>query len=648
MGRRNVTVDMAVASSTTQVEVSANATDLATVDTGEKAHLVTSTQLQNLAIVGRNAAELVKILPGAMLTANNGQNKPQYTGEVVGINGASLAGNAGGLGGTNINGASIDITQDGAHTNDPGAPGGATPVNPNTDMIQEVRVMTSNFSAENSKGPVVMNTVSKAGGRDFHGEGYVYARNAALNANEWINNTASVAKPTSSYYFPGGNLGGPVLIPGTNFNKNREKLFFFEGFEAYRQNIDGGVMRAFVPTEAERQGDFSLANTYGPLQGNLGQIPNGPLFANGKVLPGRIDPGGQVLINLYPLPNADPLTNNGYNFKKAVAATQNSWQSLSRIDYSVSDSTKLFVRYNVQRERQNNPTGLWGATGADNMIPYPTNIVGKNASDAVAGSLTHVFSPTMTSETTFGYTKIDFPNSPQDPAKLLRADANYPYKGIYNTSKTLPVVMDGWTGAIPSLGTAGYSYNPTLIAEKAITSIGENMAKVAGTHTMKYGFYFEQVYNLQDNWNQSNGTFQFTPWSSVQGNNYADLLTGTGFNYSEQTLPPQSNIGLKVYSFYAQDSWKVARRLTLEYGIRFEHLPTGYDRGGDGMAIFDPSKYSDDPAQLSNRTGLLWHSKDPSVPLSGASPRAVLLFAAIRHGLGRLRHGQDRRKGRLG
>ncbi len=626
--KRNVTVTLTVATSTVQVDVVSTAAEVATVDSGERAQLITANQIQNLAIAGRNAAELVKILPGALLTANNGQNKPAYSGEVVGINAASLAGNAGGLGGTNINGSSVDISQDGAHTNDPGAPGSATPVNPNTEMVQEVKVSTASFGAENAKGPVVMNTVSKSGGRDFHGTGYLYAKNGVLNANEWINNTADIPKPESSYYFPGANLGGPVLIPGTRFNKDRNKLFFFEGFEYYKQTIDGGVMRAFVPTEDMRKGDFSKVNTYGPLQGNLGTVPN---FPGGIIPQSAVDPGGQVLINLYPMPNADPLTNNGYNYKNSLVATQNSWQSLSRVDYSVSDSTKIFVRYNIQRELQNNPTGLWGTTGSDNQIPYPTNIKGNNASDAVAGSLVHVFSPSMTSETTFGYTKINFPNEPEDPSKLLKSEANYPYKGIYNTSKSLPVVMDGWSGGMPSLGTAGYSYNPRLDAVKGITTFGENLAKVYRTHTLKFGAYFEQVYNRQDNWNQSNGTISFSPWNSATGNNYADLLTGTGFSYTEQKLPPQSNIGQRILDFYAQDSWKVTRRLTLEFGMRFQHLPGAYDRGGDGMAIFDPTLYNNDPAALSDRTGLTWHKINSKIPLSGADSR--LFFYSPRFGM---------------
>lgn len=627
---RAVNVVLNVATSAEKVQVVASSAVLATVDSGEKSAVITSHELQNLSLVGRNAGELLKILPGATLTANGGVNRPAYTGEVIGINNVGIGGTQGSLSNVSINGTSPDITQDGGHTFDPGSPGGATPVNPNTDMVQEVKVATSNFSAEYAKGPVVMNAVSKGGGREFHGEGYLYARNAALNATDWFNNYSGVPKPDSSYYFPGVNIGGPVLIPGTHFNHNRDKLFFFEGFEYYKQTIDGGVMRAFVPTTAMRSGDFSQANTYGPLQGNLASIPTGPGITNGVIPASMIDPGAKIMLNLYPQPNADPKTNNGYNFKQALLVPQNNWQSLSRVDYSVSDNTKVFVRYNAQRETQNMPTGLWGSTGSDNLVPTPTNIIGANASDSYAASLTHVFSPTMTSETSFDYTYIDFPNSPADPTKLLRKDASFPYHGIYNP-QSLPAILS-WGGALPTLGTPGNSFHPRMIAVKGIPSAAENLTKVFGTHTTKYGFYFEHIYNKQDNWAQYNGTFEYEPWNTITGNTYADILTGQGFSsYYEQAMPPLGSLGQNEIGFYAQDSWRVNRKLTVEYGMRFDHLGLPYDENNVGAAVFDPSKYNNDPSQLNNHPGLLWHKINSGTPLSGVSSRA--LFYEPRFGL---------------
>ena len=78
-----------------------------------------------------------------------------------------------------------------------------------------------------------------------------------MNANDWQYNKAGQSKALTSYYYPGGNIGGPVLLPFTNFNKNRDKLFFFVGYELYKQTIDNGFYRAFVPTAEMRAGNFS-------------------------------------------------------------------------------------------------------------------------------------------------------------------------------------------------------------------------------------------------------------------------------------------------------------------------------------------------------------------------------------------------------
>jgi len=119
------------------VEVQGTVTNLAQTDSGEKSAVITSQDLQNLSLVGRNATEFLKILPGATMTANGGVNGLAYNGEVVGLNGFSIGGNAGGLSGVNINGQGVNITQDGQNTFDPGAFGSATPVNPNPDMIKK-------------------------------------------------------------------------------------------------------------------------------------------------------------------------------------------------------------------------------------------------------------------------------------------------------------------------------------------------------------------------------------------------------------------------------------------------------------------------------------------------------------------------------
>jgi hypothetical protein len=124
-------------------------------------------------------------------------------------------------------------------------------------MVQEVKVETASYSAENPNGPIVMETVTKSGTKDFHGGVYYNIRDGSMNANDWLNNDQGSARPASRYQYPGFKIGGPLLIPGTNFNHNRDKAFFFAGFEWMRQGVDLGLHQTIVPTQAMRDGDFS-------------------------------------------------------------------------------------------------------------------------------------------------------------------------------------------------------------------------------------------------------------------------------------------------------------------------------------------------------------------------------------------------------
>jgi hypothetical protein len=654
---RTMNVDLKVGAITDVVEVKSAGMELATVDSGEKSALISSEQLQDLSLVGRNASEFVKILPGATLAANGGLNKPAFSGEVVGMN-FSVGGNTGGLSAVNINGQAVDITMDGQHTFDAGSSGSATPINPNPNMISEVKVLTSNFTAENPKGPVVVNTITKAGGNTFHGEAYINLRNSATNAEEAFNKETEVGngltpgslKVPSSFYYPGFNIGGPVVVPGTRFNKSRQKVFFFEGYENYHQTVDGGVDRAFVPTASMLNGDFSaLTGSPGSYGGNVGHPLLGtPIAApaagsslgfdvrgtagctiSGSVMsPSCIDPNAQKLMQLYfPTPNVDP-TATGFNYVRAFSVAQNSYQNVVRGDWNISDNTKTYVTWSRQRETANMPFGLWNSS-ADWVVPSPSPVVGGFGSDAVNVTFLHTFSPTMTSESRFGYLKVNLPSTPTNPARLLRKDAGFPLTGVFNNAE-IPASVS-WNSGMPNVGDVGHDYHPGFVTYKGIPSAAENLTKVIRNHTTKFGFYFEHIYNTQDNWGQFMGVFDYSTWSgSPTGNRYADMLMGIGqASYNEQALPPPSSIAQNIAAFYAQDDWKLTRRITVQYGLRFEHYAKPYAADSYGLAIFNPNQY-DPNAPAGDNPGVSAYSLDHNVPLSGASSR--LFFFSPRVG----------------
>lgn len=629
---------------TATTEVTATAESLAPVDTGEKSITLSSKQIQNLSLVGRNATELIKALPGfTPITGLN--NQPGFSGETIGVNGNGDGGKQSAIGNYSANGTradALDIVADGAHVSDPGC-NCATPININPEMVEEFKVSTSNFGADVSKGPVVLTAISKGGGREYHGAAYLYARHFAMNANDWSFNQSLQPRPENKYFFPGANFGGPIRFPkkvfgplgSDGFNKDKDKLFFFIAFEAYQQRLDTGLLRSRVPTAAMRAGDFSDLTYLTKLQSNqlnarpAGNATNGLAgIANGQIPANLIDPTGRILTNLLPLPNVDPTSNSaGYNYVQAIGLNQNMKQTLSRVDYSISENTKFYARYNVQTEVQPFPVGLWWRNGG--QVPYPTSVVAPNRSDSVSASLTHVFSPTLTNEVVFGYSYIDFPNKFEDPSKVSKSALGMPFRGLFkNGLDQIPSVIGSWGEGATLFNPGGF--DPVLFATKHLMNISDNMTKVQGVHTLKFGAYYEYVINNQPGNGNSNGAANFNIGGlNSSGNIMADLLLGRINDYQESTKNVLHNIGFNTFEFYAADSWKATRKLTLDLGARFYHLGKWYDRQGFGFAVFDPSKFNSADARAGKLPGLLWNARDKSIPLSGAPTKALTVAPRV-------------------
>ena len=641
--RRNVNVSLTVGSAAETVQVNAQNTALAVTDSGEKSFALATKELENFTQVGSNAAEYIKIIPGFGIT-NGTQNKSNYSGQTIGINANGDSGSQSPLNSAfSYNGLptnSLDITADGAHVSDPGC-NCDTPVNPNSDFLQEFKVLTSNFSAEEQKGPILITSVTKAGGSDFHGSAFFSARNHVLNANDWLNNFSGVKQPANAYYYPGGTIGGPIIIPGTSFNKNRNKLFFWTGFEYFHQVLDTGLLRATVPTERMLGGDFSPSAVAEEGNKTAANKPPGQLNSSatsafgGTTIPmcsgaptGKcIDPNMLALAKLYPKPNADPNATDGFNYVQSEIFDQNNRQWTIRGDWNISDNTKVFVRYNYQREVQQFPVGLWWRN--TDQVPYPTPIEGKNRSDSVSGTITHVFSPSMTNETVIAYTFVGFPNVFKDPSQVDRAKVGYAFNGLFQNG----------VAQIPSFGQFGPSeaalvFNPGgfeaggassgLYANKYMPSVGDTLTKVFGTHTTKFGGFYEWIRNAQPANNNTNGELLVSVGNSFSyGNEYADLLTGNLNEYQETNKNRINDIDYTTWEFFGQDSWKMTKKLTLEYGIRFSHFTPWIDREGFGYSIFNVSQFNPGCAAAPTFCGFAWHTRDKSVPIGGFPTRAL-------------------------
>jgi carboxypeptidase family protein len=663
--KRNLNVTLTVGATNQTVEVNAEAAQLVTTDSAEMSYTLEAKDLQNLVQIGSDAAEYIKIMPG-FAVQNGSSNKANYTGEVIGINANGDGGsqsplnNASSYNGLPSN--SLDITMDGAHVADPGCDCD-TPVNPNSDFLQEFRVLASNFSAENQKGPILITAVTKSGGQKVHGSAFFTARNYALNANDWLNNNTNTPKPANKYYYPGGEIGGKVP-------KTHDKLFFFAGFEYYYQVLDTGLLRSTVPTANMLGGNFSTSelekignagNNYDTAAqapagtacagtsvklGNylpclnpaaltaFGATPDGNGGYNVNIPQADLNPNMLALMKLYPAANADPNQTGGYNYVKSEIFNQNNTQFVTREDYSISDRTKVFVRYNYQKETQQFPVGLWWRQS--DQVPYPTAILGKNSSSSISGSLTHVFSPTMTNETVVAYTLVKFPNVFANPNAVNRSTVGYNVMGLFKNGVT----------QIPSFGGSGGNSEASLIfnpggfeaggpsqglyADKYMPSVSDALTKVVGRHTLKAGFFWEWIRNAQPANNDTNGYLQFVSGNNPlysTGDSYADEVLGIASNYNETTKNRLNDEAYNTADFFVQDDWKLTRRLTVNLGLRFSHSQPWYDRLGDGFAIFNINAYNAGGGAACTGAptfcGFEWHAKDHSVPLGGFPTRSL-------------------------
>jgi len=254
-------IALQVGAVTETVEISAGSLSVPTAN-AEISATIPESMVNAFPMGNRDAGELLKIMPG-MAFSNGASQGSGFSDKVVGTNSGPIGNFS--ANGTQPNGA-MAFMLDGANLVDPGN-AGTQIANINQDMVSEVKVLMSNYDAEYAKGPVIFQAFSKSGGSKFHGEAYTYARNSALNAIDAYSHsqivsgasTAALAAPAESYYYMGGNLGGPIPF----LNKGRQKLFFWGGYEYMRQHPAGSIINYNIPTQEQLGGDFSNTNING-------------------------------------------------------------------------------------------------------------------------------------------------------------------------------------------------------------------------------------------------------------------------------------------------------------------------------------------------------------------------------------------------
>ena len=521
------------------------------LDTPERSDVITAKELDTLAIVGRDATELIETLPGFALISPGVNNQSSANTAAVGLNN-NISGSysANGLGPSGLASIIDGVSLTDIQTNS------GTVQTVDSDMVQDVKVSTSNFGAQSAQGPAIFNATTKSGTTAFHGEGYFYARNAALNANDWYNNDLQISRPTGSYYYPGGNIGGPLWIPGTRFSRHNNKLFFFFGFEVLNQDYSPETLGSWVPTLAERTGDFSVANLNAQLCGsrpdgttnpNSSQpmcyaenyLSSGAAVPNGNVT-AQANAGGVALVNWLPLPNANPFTNtNGYNYIQPITQTQNGDILHARLDYSINDNNKFYISYGRQTQTTQDPVAL-------GYVPvyaaaYPGGVTTGDISNIVAVNYTRVITATITNEFVASMSLISDPGNLGNPAAVDRFDMNkyncndpseraagtctnpasdsFNYLGDYKNAGDYSVpALSNYNGNLgyPQIQMPGGFYNNQVHTKKTVPVVQDSVSWAKGPHFFQFGVYYEKgiINGIADSSAFPQGEYTFNPATS--------------------------------------------------------------------------------------------------------------------------------------
>jgi len=631
------TIVLQVQSTKQEVEVIAGADVVVPVDSGQSSQTLNKNMIENLSIVGRDAAELIKIMPGMGMA--QGLNQSMW-------NSFTTQSNNGPIGNFSAQGAplygAMTMTSDGANLLDPGNQGTQT-ANINQNQVQEVSILTSAYGAEFAKGPVTFQAIGKSGGAQFHGGAYLYARNGVFDSNGSYNNSQKLQAPSNSFYYPGGDFGGPVIIPHTNFNKNHDKLFFYAAYEYMKQQPAGGLLSYFVPTAQMQQGNFSPSyiaslgpafSSSGPRSivgtaptqgGNGGGTP----YPGGMIPQSQIDPNSAAMLKLMPQPNADPATSpSGSNYEYFDGPPVNRYELRLRGDYNVNDKTKLFFSWNKQLEHDQNPIAIWWQIGGS--LPYPSSQNANQLSNVYSANLVHVFSPTLTNEFVFAEATFLNPIVLGNPAAVDPSNIGFNITPLFKNPYTPQIPNTyGWSGiGSGAIGFTTYQYGEPFTPGGANSfgklsqtpQISDNVTKIQGSHTLKAGVYWDYARNYQTSGgfqSGTNGAAEFDPWHNTStGNPMADWVTARSENFTQDTAEVVQDMKYTQYSFFVNDQWKATRRLTLTGGLRFEHMGNWIPNDSQGVAVWDGATYNN-TSSAPGFTGLVWHGIDPSIPKSG-------------------------------
>jgi hypothetical protein len=524
------------------------------VDTRESqiGDTVDQKRIEDLPLNGRNAYDLVQILPGVT----------NYTPDVAT---GSRAGTQLSVNGIPTNNTAFYL--DGAYDTNVWQFGGN--LLPNPDALQEFRVLTSNFDAEfgRSAGGVV-NAITRSGTSQYHGLVYDYIRNNVFNAKNWF--LTSVA-PLHQNQF-GANFGGPIPML-------RDRGFFFLSYQGLRVRQPANVASSSLvtPTALERMGDFRST----PAASRPNVSCNGVQYT---ICANLLDPVAQNILKFVPVGSSTPGAGYGHPDQQSANANLNSDQGMARVDYRLGEKHQLSGMYFESRGTSNSPT-----VGGNQVVSYAGMQNYEGQYNAVASD-TWTISPNKVNSLRAYYSLN-----------------HYIIGNIYGNQHMLPdlgseAAMGGNYNAQPYFSVTGYWQMGTSNAgpnnlPSSTLGISDTLNWALGNHELKLGGAYIWDRFSSTGGASSNGLFTFT--GSTTGNALADFLEGHA-----NSLTQNNGVFFRSHSqdpsVFVQDNWHISRKLTLNLGLRWEYYPmyTGQNNTGTFVPGVQSTRFPSAPLGL--------------------------------------------------
>lgn len=501
--------------------------------------LVDDRRIRDLPLNGRNAVDLVLLAPG--INNANTTIESSFSQQRLAINGGRQTG--------------VNFLLDGGQQNF--FHRGSGLLLPPPDALQEFKLATVGTPAEYGRGAATLSAVTRSGGNEFHGSAWHFLRNDALDARSFF--AADVPKLRFNQF--GATFGGPVLIP--KLYNGRGKNFFFVTYQGLRIRRDSVSSSANPLTGEERTGNFGAAP-----QAIVDPLTGQP-FPGRQIPTARIDPVAARVVQSYlPLPNRPT-----GQFVSQMSEANDGDQFLGRWDSVLSEKNRLNVRYFRDRSVGTDPfpngSTLPGYSPVGNGQQLNTITVEDN----------HSFSPNVLLTTRVNYTRFDY-----NEANTVRT--------TLDQLGATDFVHAGGPVTLPRLQVSGrFLLSPGRDRRRLSENMdfSQNLTWIKGSHQFKFGADIQRNRFMYRDNQSSGGQFNFDGTATRVP--AADFLLGSVVRL-QQASPLDTDQRYFPWSVFAQDTWRVHRRLTLNYGVRMEAYPAWRERFGQATAFVPGARSS--------------------------------------------------------